>query len=84
MAASSPIAVRMMTSKSGSVPRLKQMMRWLLTSVLAILSEELADLVTDLALRDLDVVLGGAIVGHEREETVIGDIELNSALSAIA
>lgn len=49
-----------------------------LTGVLAVLGEELADLVANLAVGELDIVLGGAVVGHEREETVIGDIELGT------
>ena len=47
-----------------------------LTGVLAVLGEQLADLVANLAVGELDVVLGGAVVGHEGEETVIGNIEL--------
>ena len=47
-----------------------------LTGVLAVLGEELVDLVANLAVGELDVVLGGAVVGHEGEETVIGNVEL--------
>lgn len=47
-----------------------------LTSVLGFLQEELLDLVTNFTIRKLDVVLGGAIVVHEREETIVGDVEL--------
>jgi hypothetical protein len=36
----------------------------LLTGVLAVLGEHLVDLVTNLAVGDLDVVLGGAVIGH--------------------
>lgn len=47
-----------------------------LTSVLAVLGEELVDLVTDFSVRNLDIVLGGAVLGHEGEETIVSDIEL--------
>jgi hypothetical protein len=46
------------------------------TSILAVFGKELLDLVSDFAVGDLDVVLGGAIVGHEGKEAIIGDIEL--------
>ena len=52
-----------------------------LTGVLAILGEELVDLVTNFAIGDLDVVLGGAIIRHEGEETVIGNVELKHVVS---
>lgn len=47
-----------------------------LTGVLSILSEELVDLVANLTLGNFDIVLGGAIVGHEGEETIISNVEL--------
>jgi hypothetical protein len=47
-----------------------------LTGVLAIVGEELGDLVTNLTIGNLDVVLGGAIIGHEGEETIVGNVEL--------
>ena len=48
-----------------------------LTSVLAILGEELGDLVTNFAIGKLDVVLGAAgILVHEGQETIVGNIEL--------
>lgn len=47
-----------------------------LTGVLAILGEHLADLLTDFVIGDLDVVLGGAVVGHEGKEAVIGNVNL--------
>ncbi len=48
-----------------------------LTGVFALVGEQLADLVANVVLRDLDIVLGGAIIRHEREEAIIGDIELH-------
>ena len=48
----------------------------MLTSVLPILGEELGDLVTNLTIRDLDVLLGLARVGHEGQEAIVGDVEL--------
>jgi hypothetical protein len=52
--------------------------KWIvkLTGVLSILSEELVDLVTNLTIGDLDIVLGGAVVRHEGEETVLRDVDL--------
>ena len=47
------------------------------TDVFAFILEELLDLVTNFALRNLDIVLGRTIIGHEREETIVGDIELH-------
>lgn len=47
-----------------------------LTGVLALVNEELVDLVAGFALGELDIVLGGAVVGHEGEETVVSYIEL--------
>jgi len=44
-------------------------------SVLALISEQLVDLVANFTLRNLDIVLGGAVIGHEGEETIVGDIE---------
>ena len=52
-----------------------------LTGVLALFGEELVDLVSDLAIGDLDIVLGGAIIRHEGEETVVSDIELRKDLA---
>jgi hypothetical protein len=47
----------------------------LLTDVLAIV-EHLPDLVANFAVWELDVILGVASIVHEREEVIIGDIEL--------
>jgi hypothetical protein len=51
-----------------------------LTGVLAVVSEHLADLVANLAIGNLDVVLGRAVLRHEREETVVSNIELRRML----
>jgi hypothetical protein len=48
----------------------------ILTGVLALVGEELGDLVANLTIGNLDVVLGGAVVGHEGKETVVGNVEL--------
>ena len=53
------------------------------TGVLLFGYEELGDLVTDLAVGQLDVVLGIAIVGHEGKETVVGDIKLASHVKGV-
>jgi hypothetical protein len=46
------------------------------TGILALVGEELVDLVTSIAIRNLDVVLGGAVVRHEGQEAVVGDVQL--------
>lgn len=46
------------------------------TGILSIFLKELIDLVTDFALRELDIVLGGTIIRHERKETIVGNVEL--------
>lgn len=56
----------------------------ILTGVFAVVGEELGDLVADVAIGNLDIVLGGAIVRHEREEAIIGDVELQSQQLATA
>ena len=47
-----------------------------LTGVLALFGEELVDLVSDLAIGDLDIVLGGAVIGHEGKETILRNVDL--------
>lgn len=47
-----------------------------LTGILLIGLEELGDLVTDLALGHGNIILEIAIVVHEREEAIVGDIDL--------
>lgn len=76
IAASSPIAVRTITSSLQSVRSLACCCPERLTSVLAILNEELVDLVANLTIGNLDIVLGGAILSHEGEETVVSNVKL--------
>jgi hypothetical protein len=76
MATSSPMAVKTMTSAISYqylVVRVEQLM---LTGVLLLDLEELLDLLADLTLWNLDVVLGGTVIRHERQETIVGDVEL--------
>ena len=47
-----------------------------LTSILPIVVEQLVDLAANISFRDLDIIFGRAIIGHEGEEAVVGDIEL--------
>jgi hypothetical protein len=54
-----------------------------LTGVLALLVEELVDLVANLTIGNLNVVLGGTIVGHEGKETVVGNVKLDGLLVAL-
>jgi hypothetical protein len=49
-----------------------------LTGVLAVLVEHLGNLLANFAVGELDIVLGGAVIGHEGEETVVGDIDLRA------
>lgn len=70
------MAVKTMTSAISyqySVVRVEQLM---LTGILLLDLEELLDLFADLTLWDLDVVLGGTVIRHERQETVVGNVEL--------
>jgi hypothetical protein len=43
--------------------------------VLLLLLEELGDLLANLVVGKRDIVLGVTVIGHEREETVVGDVE---------
>ena len=47
-----------------------------LTGILVLLNEHLVDLVANLTLGELAIVLGGAILGHEGEETIVSNVEL--------
>ena len=48
----------------------------MLTGILLLGPEKLLDLLANFTVWDLDIILGSAIVGHERQEAVISDIEL--------
>lgn len=50
----------------------------MLTGILLISAEELLDLVTNFTFWHLDVVLGGTIIRHHGQETIIGDVELGT------
>lgn len=39
--------------------------------------EELLNFLTNITIRDLDIVLGFAIIGHQRKETIVRDIKLD-------
>jgi hypothetical protein len=53
---------------------------WQLTGVLLFSSEKLLDLLANLTLGDLNIILGLAIISHQGEETIIGNIELEDKL----
>lgn len=80
MQASSPMEVRTTTSRVALAylpSRLSAgIFREKLTGVLAIVLEELLDLVSNLAVGKLDIVLEGAVIRHEGKEVVVGDVEL--------
>jgi len=46
------------------------------TGILLLGGEELLNLVTNLSIWDLDIILGLTIIGHQGEETIVGNIEL--------
>lgn len=50
-----------------------------LTEVLPLVMELSLNSLTKLTFRELDVVLGAAVVIHQREEIVVGDVELNDS-----
>lgn len=47
-----------------------------LTDVLALLLEHAGQALTNLAVGDLDIILGVTVILQEREETIVGDIQL--------
>ena len=75
MATSSPIEVRTITSATLSKSHMCLGNEH--TCILFFLTEKFSDLVTDFALGNLDIVFGVAIIGHQRQEAVISDIELH-------
>ena len=56
--------------------RLLALARSVLTGVFAFDREKLVDLVANIALRSLDIVLGGAVIRHKGEEAVISNVKL--------
>ena len=52
----------------------------LLTGVLLLLLEELGDLLANLVVGQRNIVLGVTVIGHEGEEAVVGDVELEYLL----
>lgn len=52
------------------------MLRGPLTGVLLVSLEHLLELVANVAIGDLHVVLRLTVVGHEVEETIVGDVKL--------
>ena len=65
MATSSPIDVRTITSEIIS-PANKSLPTCSLTGILLVDTEELLDLFANLAIGNLDIVLGNTVLGHER------------------
>jgi hypothetical protein len=76
MATSSPMAVKTMTSAISYQYFAVRVEKPMLTGILLLDLEELLNLLADLTLWNLDVVLGGTVIRHERQETVVGDVEL--------
>ena len=70
------MAVRMMTSGRLLVFTALDVEMVIRTGVLLLVPEELLNLSTDLAFGALDVVLHGAVLRHEGEETIVLDVKL--------
>ncbi len=78
IAACSPIAVRTTTSavkivRSGFIALASL---GLLTGFFLLGMEESLDLLANLPFRNLDIILGLAVIGHQGEESIIRDIKL--------
>ena len=73
---SSPIAARTITSVKLSVVSSANTVYERLTGVFSVLNKELLDLVANLTLWNLYIILLVAVIGHEREEAVVGNIKL--------
>ena len=52
------------------------------TSILFFGTEELFNLLASFAIGELNIILGGSIIAHQREETVVGNVELQVEFSA--
>lgn len=52
-----------------------------LTGILLLGLEKLGNLVTDFAIRHTDIILGIAILAHQREEAIVGNIKLTLYIS---
>lgn len=79
MAASSPMAVWMMTSKDVRLESAfinSGKIAGLLTDVLLILTEKLDDTLANLAVGELDIVLGVTVILHQGKEVIVGDVKL--------
>lgn len=53
----------------------------MLTGILLLGLEQLLDLLANFTFWDLDIVLRSTVVGHQGQETVIGDIKLVRVLA---
>ena len=53
----------------------------ILTDVLALLLEHAGQALTNLALGNLDIILGVTVILQEGEETIVGDIQLKKVHS---
>jgi hypothetical protein len=49
---------------------------WRLTGVLLLSSEELVNLLANLTVRDLNIILGFTIIGHQGKKTIVRNVEL--------
>lgn len=49
-----------------------------LTDVLLLLTEQLDDTGTNLAIGQLDIILGVTIVLHQGKEVIVGDVQLTN------
>jgi hypothetical protein len=75
------MAVKTMTSTGICKHLVTNMDSLVLTGILLLGLEQLLDLLANFTFWDLDIVLGSAIIGHQGQETVIGDIKLVRVLA---
>lgn len=84
------MAVWTMTSKEGLLIYdismkitvvTRRIMPGILTDVLALLLEHAGQALTNLALGNLDIILGVTVILQEGEETIVGDIQLKKVHS---
>lgn len=60
------------------------MIAGVLTDVLLLVTEHADDALTEVAVGDLDVVLGGTSVVHQGQEVVVSDVQLHKKVSVCA
>ena len=67
-----------MTSKTVLAHSLRSPFNHPLTGIFLFGFEKLLNLVANVTVRDLDIIFGGTVVRHEREEVVISNVKLST------